>query len=212
MSLGQFKGLFGYGARALPAVCHALRYALLRCAALRCVRCAVLRCAALRARAALCAALRPVADPCLAARCVLKHRQPNFDASQEYVALGIANFFGSFTGSYPISGSFSRSALNDEVGATSPVSVLVVGGLVGLILKIASEAPIFFYLPQNALSAIVIVALTNLMDIDHFRWLCKHDRKDAALWVTAFLAVLAVPGHRDRHFDCRDSLVGFGGH
>jgi sulfate transporter 4 len=102
----------------------------------------------------------------------------------------MANFFGSFTGSYPISGSFSRSALNDEVGATSPVSVMVVGGLVGVILKVASTTPIFFYLPQNALCAIVIVALTNLMDVDHFRWLARHDRKDAALWLTAFLAVL----------------------
>jgi MFS superfamily sulfate permease-like transporter len=48
---------------------------------------------------------------------VSKHRQPNFNPSQEYVALGIANFFGAFTGAYPISGSFSRSMLNDEVGA-----------------------------------------------------------------------------------------------
>ena len=93
-------------------------------------------------------------------------------------------------GSYPISGSFSRSALNDEVGATSPVAVLVVAFLVGIVIKIASVAPIFYYLPQNALSAIVIVALTNLMDVDHFRWLIKYDRKDAALWLAAFLAVL----------------------
>ena len=121
---------------------------------------------------------------------VSKHRQADFDPSQEFISLGIANFFGSFTGSYPISGSFSRSALNDEVGATSPVSVLVVGGLVGVILKVASSVPIFYYLPQNALSAIVIVALTNLMDVSHFRWLLRNDRKDAGLWLTAFLAVL----------------------
>jgi MFS superfamily sulfate permease-like transporter len=121
---------------------------------------------------------------------VSKHRQPNFDPSQEFVALGMANLWGSFTGSYPISGSFSRSALNDEVGATSPVSVIVVGVLVGIILKIASAVPIFYYLPQNALSAIVIIALTNLMDVSHFKWLLRHDRKDAALWLTAFLAVL----------------------
>jgi len=121
---------------------------------------------------------------------VSKHRQADFDPSQEFISLGLANFFGSFTGSYPISGSFSRSALNDEVGATSPVSVLVVGGLVGVILKVASSVPIFYYLPQNALSAIVIVALTNLMDVSHFRWLLRNDRKDAGLWLAAFLAVL----------------------
>jgi sulfate transporter 3 len=50
--------------------------------------------------------------------------------------------------------------------------------------------PLFFYLPQNCLSAIVVVALTNLMDVSHFFWLLKFDRKDAGLWLTAFLAVL----------------------
>jgi sulfate transporter 4 len=121
---------------------------------------------------------------------VSKHKQPNFDPSQEYVALGIANFFGSFTGAYPISGSFSRSALNDEVGATSPVAVLTVAALVGVVVKLASVAPLFYYLPQNALSAIVIVALTNLLDVEHFFWLLKYDRKDALLWLTAFGGVL----------------------
>ena len=121
---------------------------------------------------------------------VSKHRQANFDPNSEFIALGVANFFGSFTGSYPISGSFSRSALNDEVGTTSPVSVIVVGSLVGIILKVASSVPIFYYLPQNALSAIVVVALLNLMEFSHLRWLLRNDRKDASLWLTAFLAVL----------------------
>ena len=59
-----------------------------------------------------------------------------------YVALGFANIFSAITGGYPISGSFSRTALNDEVGATSPISVLVVAILVGIITKIASIAPV----------------------------------------------------------------------
>ena len=76
------------------------------------------------------------------------------------------------------------------MGCTSPVSVLVVATLVGIVVKIASSVPIFYYLPQNALSAIVIVALTNLFDFQHFLTLLKTDRKDAGLWLTAFLAVL----------------------
>jgi MFS superfamily sulfate permease-like transporter len=144
-----------------------------------------------------------------------KHKQTGFEPSKEYIALvrppspsrndrslphtraadsgpsqGMANFFGSMTGAYPISGSFSRSALNEEVGATSPVAVLTVATLVGIVIKIASSAPIFFYLPQNALSAIVVVSLMNLLDVDHFLYLLKNDRKDAGLWLTAFLAVL----------------------
>ena len=119
-----------------------------------------------------------------------KHRQPDLDPNKEYVALGLANIFGSFTSSYPISGSFSRSALNDDLGASSPVAMLTVATIVGITLKIASTVPMFFYLPQNALSAIVVIALLSLFDVHHFLWLAKYDRKDAALWLTAFLAVL----------------------
>ena len=61
-------------------------------------------------------------------------------------------------GAYPISGSFSRSALNDEVGATSPVAVLVVAFLVGIVVKIASVAPIFYYLPQVRAAFVMDVA------------------------------------------------------
>jgi len=119
-----------------------------------------------------------------------KHRQPDLDPNKEYVALGLANIFGSFTSSYPISGSFSRSALNDDLGASSPVAMLTVATIVGITLKIASSCPMFFFLPQNALSAIVVIALMSLFDVSHFMWLLKYDRKDAALWLTAFLAVL----------------------
>ncbi len=119
-----------------------------------------------------------------------RHKQPDLDANREYIALGLANFFGSFAGAYPLSGSFSRSALNDDVGATSPMAMLTVAVLVGIILKIASTVPIFYYLPANALAAIVITALINLMDWDHFFWLAQYDRKDALLWATAFIGVL----------------------
>jgi MFS superfamily sulfate permease-like transporter len=145
-----------------------------------------------------------------------KHRQADLDPNKEYVALGLANIFGSFTSSYPISGSFSRSALNDDLGASSPVAMLTVATIVGITLKIASTVPMFYYLvrlplwtsrhacacadqryihsaivqPQNALSAIVVIALLSLFDVHHFLWLAKYDRKDACLWLTAFLAVL----------------------
>ena len=76
-----------------------------------------------------------------------KHRQPDLDPNKEYIALGLANIFGSFTSSYPISGSFSRSALNDDLGASSPVAMLTVATIVGITLKIASTVPMFCACP-----------------------------------------------------------------
>ena len=106
------------------------------------------------------------------------------------MALGLANIAGAFTGAYPVGGSFSRSALNDEVGGSSPLVAVVVGILVGIVLKLASSAPLFYFLPLNALSAVVIASLINLLDIAHFIFLCRFDRKDALLWLAAFVGVL----------------------
>lgn len=98
------------------------------------------------------------------------------------------NLFGSFASAYPSAGSFSRSALNDECEATSPVSVLTVAVLVAFVLRFAM--PLFKYLPKCTLSAIVVVALVNLADPDELAWLWKNDRKDLALWWLTFLSVL----------------------
>ena len=119
-----------------------------------------------------------------------KHRTPGFDPSREYIALGLANVAGAFTGAYPVGGSFSRSALNDDVGGSSPVVALVVATLVGFVLKLASAVPMFYHLPQNALSAIVIASLLSLLDFSHFIFLCRYDRKDALLWLSSFAGVL----------------------
>jgi len=119
-----------------------------------------------------------------------KHRTPGFDPSREYVALGLANMAGAFTGAYPVGGSFSRSALNDDVGGSSLVVALVVATLVGVVLKLASAVPMFYFLPQNALSAIVVASLLNLLDFSHLVFLCRYDRKDALLWLASFIGVL----------------------
>ena len=53
---------------------------------------------------------------------------------------------GSFVSAYSCAGSFSRSALNDECEATSPVSVLVVA--IAVSLTCSFLLPLFTYLPK----------------------------------------------------------------
>ena len=113
---------------------------------------------------------------------------PKHEANQEWVALGCMNMFGSFASAYPVAGSFSRSGLNAECEATSPVAVLTVAVFLAIILKWALR--LFQYLPKCALSAIVVVALLNLADPEEMKWLWKHDRKDLLLWMSCFLCVL----------------------
>ena len=53
-----------------------------------------------------------------------KHKDYEIDNNQELIGLGLANIVGSFFNSFPVTGGFSRTAVNDQAGAcllyTSP--------------------------------------------------------------------------------------------
>merc|ERR1719242_2568182 len=87
-----------------------------------------------------------------------KHRY-KIDAGGEMVALGITNFVGSAFSCYPVTGSFSRSAVNDATGAKTQLAGLVTSAIMFLTLLVLT--PLFYYLPKFALAAIVINSVKN---------------------------------------------------
>lgn len=106
------------------------------------------------------------------------------DADQELKALGGANVLGSFFGAYPVSGGFSRTAVNERAGAVSGMSSLVAAGVVALSLTFLT--PIFRYLPTAALGAIIVMAVAGLVDLATFRRLWRTHPDEAALLVVTF--------------------------
>ena len=117
--------------------------------------------------------------------------EPNLaqvDAGQELTALGVANLFGSFTSAYPVTGSFSRSAVNNQVGAQTQFSGLLTGLL--LLATLLVLTPVFAWLPKYALAAIVISSVTNLVDYNEAIHLWKVKKQDCLLWAVAFLGTL----------------------
>ncbi|XP_059628195.1 sulfate transporter 4.1, chloroplastic-like isoform X1 [Cornus florida] len=114
------------------------------------------------------------------------------DANQELFGLGVANIFGSFFSAYPTTGSFSRSAVNNESGAKTGLSGIVMGIIMGCALLFLT--PLFEYIPQCALAAIVISAVIGLVDYDEAIFLWRVDKKDFLLWTitsttTLFLGI-----------------------
>ncbi|CAG8592920.1 3151_t:CDS:2, partial [Acaulospora colombiana] len=69
--------------------------------------------------------------------------------SQELIAIGITNIFGSFLGSYPATGSFSRSAIKARSGVRTPLADIFTGALVLLSLYVLT--PVFTYIPSATL-------------------------------------------------------------
>lgn len=124
------------------------------------------------------------------AKVLAAKRRQKVDSNQEFIALGAANLAAGVTGGYPVSGSFARSTVNFNAGANTGLASLITVATVGLAALFLM--PLFHHLPQAVLAAIIIVAVTSLMDFRMPRRLWRYNRADATAWVLTFVGVLAV--------------------
>lgn len=110
------------------------------------------------------------------------------DANRELTALGAANMGAGLFQGFPIGASLSKSAANDRVGARTPLSLLVAAAATVLVALFFT--PLFHDLPEAALGAIVIVAVSDMERLEPLRRLWRLRRSDFALAFVALLAVL----------------------
>ena len=120
----------------------------------------------------------------------VKHKEYEVDANQELIALGTSNIVGSFFQSYPTTGGFSRTAVNDQAGAKTGVASLISAAVVGLTLLFLT--PLFYYLPNTILAAIIMVAVFGLIDIKYPIRLFRNRKDEFALLVFTFLVTLLI--------------------
>jgi len=118
-----------------------------------------------------------------------RHRY-EIDANQELIGLGLANIAGAFFSAYPTTGGFSRTAVNDEAGAKTTLAGLIAAGVIALALFLLT--PLFYYLPQAVLAAIIMVAVSGLIEWREAVHLWTVDRKDLGLMVLTFVATLSL--------------------
>ncbi|MGF1503994.1 MAG: SulP family inorganic anion transporter [Anaerolineae bacterium] len=117
-------------------------------------------------------------------------RRQRIDPNQELIALGAANLGASLTGAYPVAGGLGRSAVNFSAGARTGLASIITAAL--LTLTVLFLMPLFTYLPQAALAAIIMVAVTALVDLETIRHTWQVNRADFAAVALAFAAVLFV--------------------
>jgi SulP family sulfate permease len=118
------------------------------------------------------------------------------DASQELVGQGLANILGAFAQSYPVSGSFSRSAVNIQAGAVTGLSS-VFSSLVVLV-TLLFLTPLLYHLPQSVLAAIIMMAVIGLINVGGFIHAWKAQRYDGIISVISFVCTLAFAPHLDK--------------
>lgn len=118
-----------------------------------------------------------------------RYRYP-IDANQELIGLGLANIFGSLFQAYPVTGGFSRSAVNAQAGAKTALASLITVVVISITLLILT--PLFHNLPVSVLAAIIMVAVFGLIDFKEVRHLFNVNRIDLAMLLTTFLATLLL--------------------
>ncbi|CAG5131360.1 unnamed protein product [Candidula unifasciata] len=112
------------------------------------------------------------------------------DPTQELLAIGIANIISSFVSSYPITGSFSRTAVNSQSGVRTPLGGIWTGGLV--ILALCVLTPWFYYIPKSALAAVIIAAVIQMVEYHVVIVLWKANKWDLFTFVITFICSLVV--------------------
>jgi SulP family sulfate permease len=113
------------------------------------------------------------------------------NSNQELFGQGLGNLASSISGSYPVSGSFSRSAVNESIGSYSPISSITTTLIVMFTLLYAT--PLLFDLPKSTLGVIVIFAVVPLIKVKKMRELFSSDRqKGIVCWIT-FVSTLIFP-------------------
>ncbi|MGA0031433.1 MAG: SulP family inorganic anion transporter [Flavobacteriaceae bacterium] len=119
-----------------------------------------------------------------------KHKLNEVRPNQELIALGFSNIIGSLFQSYPTTGGFSRTAVNDQAGASSTLASFISAAIVGLTLLFLT--PLFYYLPNTVLAAIIMVAVFGLIDIEYPKVLWKNRKDEFALLLFTFIITLTI--------------------
>lgn len=118
------------------------------------------------------------------------HRDYKIDANQELIAIGLANVIGSFFQSFSVTGGFSRTAVNDQSGANTPLASIISAVLIAVTLLFLT--PLFYFLPKAILASIIMVAVFGLFDYKEPLRLFKTEKLDLLMLVGTFVATLTL--------------------
>lgn len=129
------------------------------------------------------------------AKAVAAREKYKIDSNQELTALGLANVSAAFFSGFPVAGSFSRTAVQYQSGGRTQLASIATAVLI--VFTLLFLTPLFYYLPNAALAAIILVAVYKLLDFEGVRRVFKVRQIDGyALLITFALTLLvgvAVP-------------------
>jgi MFS superfamily sulfate permease-like transporter len=124
------------------------------------------------------------------ARAMAAQTRQSLNVDRELIGQGLGNLTGSFFQAYPVSGSFSRSAVNFNAGAVTGFSSVVTTVAVAFTLLLLT--PLLFYLPQATLAAVIMMAVAGLINLKPLVHAWQTNRHDGVVAVVTFVFTLAL--------------------
>lgn len=117
------------------------------------------------------------------ARAIALHTHQRIDGNQEFIGQGLSNLVSSFFSSYAGSGSFTRSGVNHQAGAKTPLSAIFAAFFLMLVLLFFAKWAAF--LPKAAMGGIILLVGYNLIDFHHITQVIKSSKREmTVLFVT----------------------------
>ncbi len=109
-------------------------------------------------------------------------------ANKELLALGFSNIGGALFGAFPVAGGFSRSAVNYQSGARTPLAAIISSGLIIITLLFLTSW--FYYLPHAVLGAIILVAIASLVEVKYAVKLWNDSKPEFWLLIVTMMVTI----------------------
>ena len=129
------------------------------------------------------------------AKAIAVRTKQKIDPNQELIGQGLANLVASMSHTFPVSGSFSRSAVNMEAGALTGMSSVFAA--IAVLITLQYLMPALYHLPQAVLAAVIIIAVFGLIKFSAMRQAWHVNRDDGVAAVVTFIATLVFAPHLD---------------
>lgn len=109
-------------------------------------------------------------------------------ANTELKGLGLANIAGAFFQSFTIVGGFSRTAVNVDAGARTPLASVLSVVVMAIVLLFFSKT--LEPLPYAILGATIMSAIISMVDVQTLKQALRYDKLDALAFGVALAGVL----------------------
>lgn len=124
------------------------------------------------------------------AKSIAEKAKYSIHTGQELIALAMANLSSAFIGSIPVGGAISRTAVNFQSGAkTKLANFVTLFTILGTLIYFTN---FIYYLPISALSAVIIVSVSNLIDVKGLYLTFKKNTLDGYIRFFTFLSTLII--------------------